>query len=95
MQNDLFNGSWELNAPHETLDEIKAEMIDKAKSIPELANRFFVFSQGEPNATIAVVGESPATYVFGRKSGKLFAIDAGYWTSFYAAMGLVFGFLGV
>ena len=59
MQNDLFNGSWELNAPHETLDEIKAEMIDKAKSIPELANRFFVFSQGDVNATIAVVGESP------------------------------------
>ncbi|MCY7376071.1 MAG: uracil-DNA glycosylase [Pyrinomonadaceae bacterium] len=59
MQNDLFNGSWELNAPHETLSEIKAEMIDKAKSIPELANRFFVFSQGDVNATIAVVGESP------------------------------------
>ena len=59
MQNDLFNGSWNLNAPNETLDEIKREMIDKAKSIPELANRFFVFSQGEPNATIAVVGESP------------------------------------
>ncbi len=59
MQNDLFNGNWELNAPHETLDEIMAEMIDKAKSIPELANRFFVFSQGEPSATIAVVGESP------------------------------------
>lgn len=35
------------------------------------------------------------TYVFGRKSGTLFAIDAGYWTSFYAAMGLVFGLLGV
>lgn len=59
MQNDLFNGSWELNAPSETLDEIKREMIDKAKSIPELANRFFVFSQGDANATIAVVGESP------------------------------------
>ena len=59
MQNDLFNGSWELNAPNETLAEIKAEMIDKAKLIPELANRFFVFSQGEPNAAIAVVGESP------------------------------------
>ena len=59
MQNDLFKGSWELNAPNETLDEIKREMIDKAKSIPELQNRFFVFSQGEPNATIAVVGESP------------------------------------
>ena len=59
MQNDLFNGSWELNAPHETLDEIKREMTSKAKSIPELQNRFFVFSQGDVNATIAVVGESP------------------------------------
>ena len=59
MQNDLFNGSWELSAPNETLEEIKREMIEKAKMIPELANRFFVFSQGEPNAEIAVVGESP------------------------------------
>jgi len=59
MQNDLFSGSWELNAPSETLAEIKVEMIDKANLIPELANRFFVFSQGEPNAAIAVVGESP------------------------------------
>jgi hypothetical protein len=33
-------------------------------------------------------------YLFGLKSGKLFAIDAGYWIAFYAAMGLVFGFLG-
>jgi hypothetical protein len=33
-------------------------------------------------------------YLFGRKSGKLFAIDAGYWIVFYAAMGLVFGLLG-
>jgi hypothetical protein len=33
-------------------------------------------------------------YLFGRKSGKLFAVDAGYWVAFYAAMGLVFGFLG-
>ena len=59
MQNDLFNGSWELNEAHETLDEIKREMVDKAKLIPELANRFFVFSQGDAKATIAVVGESP------------------------------------
>ncbi len=59
MQNDLFNGSWELSAPNESLDEIKREMIEKAKMIPALADRFFVFSQGEPNATIAVVGESP------------------------------------
>ena len=33
-------------------------------------------------------------YLFGRKSGKLFAIDAGYWIMFYAAMGLVFALLG-
>jgi hypothetical protein len=33
-------------------------------------------------------------YLFARKSGKLFAIDAGYWVVFYAAMGLVFVFLG-
>jgi Protein of unknown function (DUF1761) len=33
-------------------------------------------------------------YLFGRKSGKLFAIDAGYWIAFYAAMGLAFALLG-
>lgn len=59
MQNDLFSGSWELSAPNETLAEIKAEMIEKAKLVPALANGVFVFSQGEPAAEIAVVGESP------------------------------------
>ncbi len=34
-------------------------------------------------------------YLFGRKSGTLFAIDAGYWLVFYAAMGAVFVLLGV
>jgi hypothetical protein len=34
-------------------------------------------------------------YLFGRKSGTLFAIDAGYWVVFYAAMGGVFVVLGV
>jgi Protein of unknown function (DUF1761) len=33
-------------------------------------------------------------YLFSRKSGKLFAIDAGYWLVFYAAMGAVFVMLG-
>ena len=33
-------------------------------------------------------------YLFGRASGKLFAIDAGYWILFYAAMGAVFILLG-
>jgi Protein of unknown function (DUF1761) len=34
------------------------------------------------------------SYLFSRKSGKLFAIDAGYWVVFYAAMGAVFVVLG-
>jgi Protein of unknown function (DUF1761) len=34
-------------------------------------------------------------YLFGRKSGTLFAIDAGYWLAFYAAMAGVFVLLGV
>lgn len=33
-------------------------------------------------------------YLFARKSGKLFAVDAGYWIVFYAAMGVVFVLLG-
>jgi hypothetical protein len=33
-------------------------------------------------------------HLFARKSGKLFAIDAGYWVVFYAAMGAVFVVLG-
>jgi hypothetical protein len=33
-------------------------------------------------------------YLFSRQSGKLFAIDAGYWVAFYAAMGGVFVLLG-
>ena len=44
---------------------------------------------------LAFVGPAIGTnYLFGRKSGKLFAIDAGYWLVFYAAMGLVFALLG-
>ncbi len=33
-------------------------------------------------------------YLFSRVSGTLFAIDAGYWLAFYAAMGAVFVLLG-
>lgn len=59
MQSDLFSGTWELTESNETLDEIKREMIEKAKQIPALKNEVFVFSQGKPDAKIAVVGESP------------------------------------
>ncbi|NJM50177.1 MAG: DUF1761 domain-containing protein [Sphingomonadales bacterium] len=33
-------------------------------------------------------------YLFSQKSGKLFAIDAGYWVCFYAVMGIIFMLLG-
>lgn len=59
MQNDLFSGTWELNQPTETLDEIKNEMLDKARQIPDLRERVFIFSNGEVTAEVAVVGESP------------------------------------
>ncbi|MGI8469062.1 MAG: uracil-DNA glycosylase [Pyrinomonadaceae bacterium] len=59
MQNSLFDDSLEIPAANETLAEIKAEMLEKAKMIPALAGRFFVFSAGEPGAEVAVVGESP------------------------------------
>lgn len=59
MQKDLFSGSWELNQPNETLDEIKNEMLEKARQIPDLRDRVFVFSQGETSAEVAIVGESP------------------------------------
>ncbi len=41
-----------------------------------------------------VVPAIGTNYLYGRKSGKLFAIDAGYWIVFYTAMGLIFGLLG-
>ena len=59
MQNSLFSDDLELTSPGETLEEIKAEMLAKAKLIPSLANEFFIFSQGESGAEVAVVGESP------------------------------------
>lgn len=49
------------------------------------------------SAGIAVGYIIPAigtNYLFGRKSGRLFAIDAGYWLVFYLAMGVVFLLLG-
>lgn len=59
MQNSLFSGDWKLNSPNETLEEIKREMLEKAKLLPSLADEIFVFSQGQADAEIAVVGESP------------------------------------
>lgn len=57
MQNSLF-GSEEIQ-PTETLDEINQELLEKAKAIPALTNRLFVFGEGNPGLRVVVVGESP------------------------------------
>jgi uracil-DNA glycosylase family 4 len=59
MQNSLFDDDLETGPPDETLDDIKREMLEKAKLIPSLADEVFIFSQGGPGAPVAVVGESP------------------------------------
>jgi hypothetical protein len=42
-----------------------------------------------------IVPAIATNYLFARKSIGLFAIDAGYWVVFYAAMGTVFMLMGI
>lgn len=58
MQNSLF-GAEELPESKETLDEVNQELLVKAKAIPDLQTRVFIFGEGAPGARVAVVGESP------------------------------------
>jgi uracil-DNA glycosylase family 4 len=57
MQNFLFAD--EESKPTETLDEVNQELLEKAKAIPALQSRMFIFGEGEPGLRVAVVGESP------------------------------------
>ena len=57
MQNFLFAD--EETQPTETLDELNQELLEKAKAIPALQSRMFVFGEGSPGLRVAVVGESP------------------------------------
>jgi DNA polymerase len=43
----------------ETLEEVNAELLRRAKAMPQLAERVFILGEGEPGARVAVVGESP------------------------------------
>ncbi len=43
----------------ETVDEINAEMLQKGKSLPFLADEFFIFGSGDNESRVVVVGESP------------------------------------
>jgi len=58
MQNLLFADQENL-LPTETLDEINQELLEKAKAIPALTSRVFIFGEGSPGLRVAVVGESP------------------------------------
>lgn len=57
MQNFLFAD--EEAQPTETLDEVNQELLEKAKAIPALQSRMFIFGEGSPGLRVAVVGESP------------------------------------
>jgi DNA polymerase len=73
MQSSLFN-----EAPlesSETLDEINAELLRRAKAMPQFADRIFIFGEGREGARVAVVGESPGPPDI--DSGKPFMGPAG------------------
>jgi uracil-DNA glycosylase family 4 len=73
MQSSLFD-----EAPaesSETLDEINAELLRRAKAMPQYAERVFIFGTGEKNSRVAVVGESPGPPDI--DSGKPFMGPAG------------------
>lgn len=57
MQDSLFSG--QPTESNETLDEINAELLRRAKSLPQYKERIFIFGEGRPGARVAVVGESP------------------------------------
>ncbi|MBA3239838.1 MAG: uracil-DNA glycosylase [Acidobacteria bacterium] len=74
MQDSLFLDS-ETPEANETLDEINAELLRRAVSLPQFKERIFIFGDGPVAATIAVVGESPGLPDI--ESGKPFMGPAG------------------
>jgi uracil-DNA glycosylase len=60
---------------NETLDEINAELLRRAKAMPQYAERIFIFGDGAVNSRVAVVGESPGPPDI--DSGKPFMGPAG------------------
>ena len=43
----------------ETLEEINAELLKRARAMPQFAERIFILGEGSVGARVAVVGESP------------------------------------
>lgn len=73
MQSSLFDETPIESS--ETLDEINAELLRRAVAMPQLADRIFIFGEGEKGARVAVVGESPGAPDI--DSGKPFMGPAG------------------
>lgn len=57
MQDSLFSAP--PGGANETLEEINGELLRRAKSLPQFAERVFIFGEGPSGAKAAVVGESP------------------------------------
>lgn len=74
MQNSLFLNS-ETPESSETPDEINAELLRRAMSLPQFKERIFIFGDGPVGARVAVVGESPGPPDI--ESGKPFMGPAG------------------
>lgn len=49
----------EPQASDETVEEINAELLQRAKRLPQYKDRVFIFGEGRAGARVAVVGESP------------------------------------
>jgi uracil-DNA glycosylase family 4 len=73
MQSSLFDETQPESS--ETLDEVNAELLRRAKAMPEFADRIFIFGEGRKGARVAVVGESPGAPDI--DSGKPFMGPAG------------------
>ena len=59
----------------ETLEEINAELLRRAKSMPQFESRIYILGEGPAGACVAVVGESPGPPDI--DSGKPFMGPAG------------------
>src|SRR5918911_2954690 len=44
---------------NESVEEINAELLRRAKRLPQYKDRVFIFGEGREGARVAVVGESP------------------------------------
>jgi uracil-DNA glycosylase len=57
MQDSLFAAT--TGESDETPEEVNAELLRRAKSLPQFRDRVFIFGEGPLRAKAAVVGESP------------------------------------